>query len=1012
MPSDLVRPTGAVLGTISSTSGASEDLSDNDADNWTKFKSVVSDDPGTTHTITFSNIRAAIVISDETFAIQNRVFVHNRVNSAARYARFTMDSVDQKRALSLSGTNSFDGFEFVGRGDEWDPAIHRVYPDAGHEDSGQIMEQSSGTSAFNDCLFRDSIANDIATMTDPRKDGKSTTTRWWQHHIDQGYYQHFSHDWSANSVPGYGIPNDLGLEEPGAGMAAALANPTLIQNELERANLISWLDANDTAWRAANNNDPDGQTFRYRAQDTIVYMYILKGGSWYVAPRTDFIDFDDGIMVFQNCEFRNLGYVGIRCSTGTNLDIVHSYAYNCMRLADTDSNADNSNSIEVRNSNLENSSVGTLGSPTVNPSLTLENTEHKLNRYLAQRRRHLFKVTNTTALNFKNVRFIHETNDTDSVPHRVLGDWLVNLEGTCGGIFENIDIDGTLSLGTASTFTPTGHNEFGSQKYSSQSHAIWNHADAAGLLALDNCTFRGVSTAGVKRESTNSNATRVRSRAFTKIGENVPVYDPEGGGVPGIPAADYYVSSSGGTGAGTMGDPWSLTYALQDAPLAPGDIVELADDGTYTNPGTYTSGMDGKLWVRQQGTSTNPIVFRGAAGTVPKIDTYNATAQPNGLQMDLLLADNPFGLCRYVEFHGLEIFNSNPGQRWTTNITTGAPRGNITLERGMIFIQGQYNKIVNCVIHDLINGVSGNDNRHAIQILGNICYNIGFAGPYSLTTNPLRMKEHCIYMKNPNGPGAGSPPTDRAIVSKNVCFQASTGLTIYGAAKDIDMMTIEDNIQFDNVDREVLIGTESGAGTNDVIFNRNHLYTSIASLGPQEGMRFGWSSNADSGLETNDNYLHDVDTWWQTTWAPVTGTNNNVWEGAPRGPQSPPAGWSYSGSPPAGNTTVAVDTSTVHEPVRGFFGFHNHQGLTSIDADLDSIVPGGTTINIYHVFDLTTPVVASHTYSTGVPVSIPVNSSVTPPAYLGDWSGMGNEPRIIPTHTAPLEFGCYLIKAA
>ncbi len=79
----------------------------------------------------------------------------------------------------------------------------------------------------------------------------------------------------------------------------------------------------------------------------------------------------------------------------------------------------------------------------------------------------------------------------------------------------------------------------------------------------------------------------------------------------------YVTQAAGGTGDGTEGDPWTFTQAV--AAYAPGDRVNVKNDGTYV--------MAGDITLSTSATATAPIYFRAYSSTIGDdgIATFTST---------------------------------------------------------------------------------------------------------------------------------------------------------------------------------------------------------------------------------------------------------------------------------------------------------------------------------------------------------------------------------------------------
>ncbi len=113
---------------------------------------------------------------------------------------------------------------------------------------------------------------------------------------------------------------------------------------------------------------------------------------------------------------------------------------------------------------------------------------------------------------------------------------------------------------------------------------------------------------------------------------------------------DFFVSTTGGTGAGTIGDPWSLTYALSGGG---GAIVPGKKRGI--RGGTYDAGS---------GNWNFGSAVSGSVGTgVDNIDSKVVFMNYNGEHVNIInssagAADVIKVNCDYVWLWGLEIYDN------------------------------------------------------------------------------------------------------------------------------------------------------------------------------------------------------------------------------------------------------------------------------------------------------------------------------------------------------------------
>ena len=178
-----------------------------------------------------------------------------------------------------------------------------------------------------------------------------------------------------------------------------------------------------------------------------------------------------------------------------------------------------------------------------------------------------------------------------------------------------------------------------------------------------------------------------------------------GGGTP-TPPAGFFASPTGGTGAGTYGDPWSLTYAVAGGGGAIG-----AGDTIWLRGGTYI----GDQWIcTLDGTSGNPITFRAYPGERAIIDG-NYDNAVTGNNQPTIKVDGDYQIWR-----DLEVFNS------MTDRFSAEPGSNPSDGRGDGFhVYGKGSKVINCVVHDNGQGLGIWGTAHGAEIYGNVNYHNG-----------------------------------------------------------------------------------------------------------------------------------------------------------------------------------------------------------------------------------------------------------------------------------------------
>jgi len=180
-------------------------------------------------------------------------------------------------------------------------------------------------------------------------------------------------------------------------------------------------------------------------------------------------------------------------------------------------------------------------------------------------------------------------------------------------------------------------------------------------------------------------------------------------------ATDFYVSPTGGTGAGTITDPWSLTYALSGAggAIVPGKVIAVRggtyDTGTTTlNIGTAVSGLLGS----GVDAPDSKVIFRAYPGEKWKIrNRANSSASGDAVH---------FG-CDYTWFWNVEWYDDG----WVSRDVVPVFNDGLTLNAS----HANGVKLIHNIIHDFesagIGAFNGTVNSDKFEAYGCIIYNQG-----------------------------------------------------------------------------------------------------------------------------------------------------------------------------------------------------------------------------------------------------------------------------------------------
>lgn len=435
-----------------------------------------------------------------------------------------------------------------------------------------------------------------------------------------------------------------------------------------------------------------------------------------------------------------------------------------------------------------------------------------------------------------------------------------------------------------------------------------------------------------------------------------------------------YVSPSGGTGAGTITDPWSLAYALSGAGgrVLPGDTIWLRG-GNYVG-NTFTSTLTGA--------AGKPITVRQYPGE-------RAT-----------ILGNLFVTGSYSWFWGFEVGSAFAYGR-ANHVQNDAGLGN---------------KFINLIVHDGTGqGIAGNSSAVGGEYYGCIVYNNG-----SVAGN-----DHGFYLHN----AAGNPPLlcRDNIVFNNYAFNIQVYAETVGFLANI---TCDGNVCFNANGLTDLHGSDlliDGVLASGIAFTNNYVYELLTS---QEAVF--WAVNGGTDIVITGNVLMGGDNKGlylgpggflgegrASTWVNARVQNNTIYVGSGGSGgiavlvPTTTTGWIWDNNIIYRDPTVtawarnlvnqtfaawkaatglgATDTATaaaptgslvvvrknVYEAGRGHVIVYNWAGAASVTVDLSSILSAGQVYAVYNVQDYFGTPVASGTYG-GELVTLPM-AGIAPP---------------------------------
>src|ERR1700737_4070755 len=189
-------------------------------------------------------------------------------------------------------------------------------------------------------------------------------------------------------------------------------------------------------------------------------------------------------------------------------------------------------------------------------------------------------------------------------------------------------------------------------------------------------------------------------------------------------ATDHFAASNGSAvGDGSIGNPWDLDTAL-GSPRGSAPAAIQPGDTLWLRVGVYVPKTDNGFFAHLAGTNAAPIIVRNYQG---EHVTIQCSTQAFALSAE----------GGYVWYWGLEFACS--GAPRATNAAGGAN----PLSYG-IRAMAPGIKIINCIVHDTAQGLSGYNASSNSEFHGNISYYNGWQGSD-------RPHGHGVYMQNSTG---------------------------------------------------------------------------------------------------------------------------------------------------------------------------------------------------------------------------------------------------------------------
>jgi len=354
------------------------------------------------------------------------------------------------------------------------------------------------------------------------------------------------------------------------------------------------------------------------------------------------------------------------------------------------------------------------------------------------------------------------------------------------------------------------------------------------------------------------------------------------------------------SGIGTIDNPWSLEQVLS----IPGLVK--AGDLVYLRGGTYS----GDVICSLNGSTNAQITFRAYPGERPIL---NGNFSFSG---------------SYVTWWGIEF--------------TGAFEDRSAANGTDLTVGGNGNKLVNCIVHDKTNGISGGNTSDNYELYGNIIYHNGYDSALG----------HGAYIQH-------SDTVGRAIVKRNIMFNNfAYGFHIYGNPP-VNNFTLDKNISFHNGSpREIpmlnyLVGGYAGGDGSIVTNNRG-----FHQMAEAENMRVGWGiGNQVTNATITGNFLAGATSGlYLTDVITPTVTGNYIYgtllqnNGGVQSDASETYPDNTLGASDAWGDTVFVDDNEYDEN-RAHITIYNKSAADSVTVDVSAVFTAGDVLTVRNVQD-------------------------------------------------------------
>lgn len=459
--------------------------------------------------------------------------------------------------------------------------------------------------------------------------------------------------------------------------------------------------------------------------------------------------------------------------------------------------------------------------------------------------------------------------------------------------------------------------------------------------------------------------------------------------------ADWYASPSGLTvNVGTQAAPWDLQTASNSTLVKPGDrVLLLGSAATPYKAGFAQANMLGCQYVAAvNGTPAATITFLPAPGAHPVIDG-NLTGASNKDFPDLCVKGT------WETWAGIEFTNSDPIRVITLSDSHNVQRRGDGIAVGLAGQKGTGTgtRLIGNWIHDVGDAVSVDFGADSVQIIGNVCWSIGWDAPD-------RGHGPCYYLKH-----GSSDPTKTTYVRGNIAVGTmDDDFRGYGsdpATSPVVNITWQDNIAL-GAGRLASAGHGAGrqfyAGGGVVATSQTYIGdVSYVPPGAYGVVGFGRDIGC-QGLTFNNGWIigGDVGNYMCTG---VTMTGNLILANGQATLSAFPSNTFLAARPTTGTVVKVIG---IPEAGKAHVAVLNWGGAASVKVDLSSAgFPDNTALELVDAQNPLGPVLKSFTYNSAADAidDFPLTAATA-------YTSIGNVPQPY-THTAP-EFQAFIVRPA